>query len=329
MPLSDFGSFVVVMDEISLHWADVNTALGGTTATDLKLEGALTRAGFLTMKEFLDSFLIGFEDLENAREIGAGARDSLKGTLRQKLGQFRGMLRGVLPKSKYAAAAPPLPNFGTDESKFLAPFDDAASLWLRIDGDTTIAGFTPPLVIAGLTQALFVADITACRAAYHAIREAENNLNVARKERTLLLDEARERMVQYRAAVEGIFGPTHPLTLSLPALSTAPGSTPMASTLSGHWNGTTGEAEFIWTASDDPNLDHYQMRMSPGQMRMSPGATYDAATATVVANLPAGTLNLSTTAGLESPGNVASFKLFVVLTTGNEAGSNTVTISRP
>ncbi len=322
MPLSDFGSFVVVMDEIGLHWADVNAALGGTTATDLKLEGALSRAGFMTAKDVLDAFLIGFEDLENAREIGAGARDNLKGTLRQKLGQFRGMLRAVLPTSKYAAAAPALPNFGADETKFLSPFDDAVSLWLRINADTTIAGFTPPLVIAGLTQALFAADLLACRAAYHAIREAENNLNVARKERQTLLDDARERMVQYRAAVEGIFGPTHPLTLSLPALSAAPGSTPDASTLSGNWNATTSEADLAWTVSDDPNLHNYQLRMSPG-------ATYDADTATVVANIPAGTLTLSTTTGLNNSGDVASFKLFVLLTTGNEAGSNTITITRP
>ncbi len=322
MPLSDFGSFVVVMDEIGLHWAAVNVALGGTSATDLKLEGALTRAGFLTAKDVLEAFLIGFEDLENAREIGATARDHWKVTLRQKLGQFRGMLRAVLPKSKYAAAAPSLPNFGVDESKFLAPFEDAASLWLRINADLTIAGFTPPLVIAGLTQSLFAADILAIRAAYHTLREAENDLNVARKERQTLLDDAKERMVQYRAAVEGIFGADHPLTLSLPALSAAPGSTPAPSSLSGNWNAATGEADFTWTASDDPNLDHYQMRMSPG-------ATYDADTATVVATLPAGTLTLSTTTGLDHPGDVASFKLFVRLTTGNEAGSNTVTISRP
>jgi hypothetical protein len=31
---------------------------------------------------------------------------------------------------------------------------------------------------------------------------------------------------------------------------------------------------------------------------------------------------------LASPGDVASFKIFVVLTTSNEAGSNTVTITR-
>ena len=77
MPLSDFGSFVVVMDEIGLHWADVNAALGGTTATDLKLEGALTRAGFITAKEVLDAFLIGFEDLVS---LGALSRPLMGGS---------------------------------------------------------------------------------------------------------------------------------------------------------------------------------------------------------------------------------------------------------
>ena len=322
MPISDFASYVQVMDEIALHWADVNAELGGTPATELKLEGGFTSADFIAAKIVLDTFLIGFEDLENAREIGAGTRDNLKGTLRQKLGQFRGMLRAVLPKTKYAAAAPLLPNFGADESKFLGPFDDAASLWLRINADTTIAGFTPPLVIVGMTQAIFSAEITAIRAAYHAIRVAENDLNIARKGRVTLLNDARERMVQYRAAVEGIFGTDHPLTQSLPTLSAAPGSTSVESTLTGSWNATTGQADLAWTASTDPNLDD-------SQVRMSPGATYDAATATVVATVPSDTLSLSTTTGLDNPGDVASFKVFVRLTTGNEAGSNTVTITRP
>ena len=64
-------------------------------------------------------------------------------------------------------------------------------------------------------------------------------------------------------------------------------------------------------------------------MRMSSGSSYDAATATVIGNFPSGTTSFATTDGLESPGDEASFKLFVVLTTGNEAGSNTVTIARP
>ncbi len=107
---------------------------------------------------------------------------------------------------------------------------------------------------------------------------------------------------------------------SNPGHLAAPGSTSDASTLSGTWNATTGQADTTWTASTDPNLDDYQVRMSPG-------ATYDAAT--VVATVPSDTLSLSTTTGLDNPGDVASFKVFVRLNTGNEAGSNTVTITRP
>ena len=322
MPLTDLGSYVPTMDEVVLHWADVDAELGGAPASDLKLEGGFSRADLIAARDVFETLNISIEDLENGREIAAANRDNLKGTLRQKLGQFRGMVRALIPKSKYAAAAPILPNFGADESKFLGPFDDAASLWLRINADATLPGFTPPLVIAGLTQALFATELAATRASFGAIRAAENDLTVARKERGALLDPARERIVQYRSAVEGLFGPEHPLAQSLPALSPAPGSTPDASTLSGTWNAATGQIDLAWAASTDPNLDDYQVRMSPG-------ATYDAATSTVVATVPSDTLSLNTTTGLDNPGDVASFKVFVRLTTGNEAGSNTVTITRP
>ena len=78
----------------------------------------------------------------------------------------------------------------------------------------------------------------------------------------------------------------------------------------------------VWTAATNPNLDDHQLHMSPG-------ATYDADTTTVVATVPSDTLSLSTTTGLDNPGDVDSFKFFVRLTTGNETGSNTVTITRP
>ena len=33
--------------------------------------------------------------------------------------------------------------------------------------------------------------------------------------------------------------------------------------------------------------------------------------------------------GLSNPGNVASFKVYVITSAGNEKGSNTVTVTRP
>lgn len=130
-------------------------------------------------------------------------------------------------------------------------------------------------------------------------------------------------MVQYRAAVEATFGPAHPLTLSLPILFPAAGSTPDPVTLSGSWNAPAFQAELTWTPSADPDLQEYEVRMSPG-------ATYDANSATVIGNVPGGTTtSFFTTAGLATSGSTASFKVFVILTTSNEAGSNTVTITRP
>lgn len=44
---------------------------------------------------------------------------------------------------------------------------------------------------------------------------------------------------------------------------------------------------------------------------------------------PGDPLELLTLAGLETPGATALYRVFVILTTGNEKGSNTVAITRP
>lgn len=320
MPLEDFGSYVSTMNEFGIHWALVNAALGAP-ANNLKLEGGFTLAQFLLLRDALQDAMSAIEGFENGRQIAADERDTTKTSLRDRLSQFRAMIRVLLPKSKYASSVPVLPDFGAAESKFLAPFDDAADLWGRIDADTTTAGFTPPLVIAGYARANFVSDIAAMRAAFLAILTADNDKRMGLKERDVLMDSAREYMVQYRAGVEGLLGPNHPLTQTLPIITAAAGSTPDPVNLTGVWNAVASQADFTLTASSNPNLDHYRVRIAIG-------STFDAATATVVGNFPPGTTSFSTTDGLENPGDVASFKVFVVLTTGNEAGSNTVTITR-
>ena len=322
MPLDDIGSYVIVMNDFGLHWQDVNTALGGTAATDLKLEGGFTRVMFLLLRDEIQAALSAMEGLDNARQIAADSRDQFKLAVRDRLSQFRSLLRGLLSKSKYAASAPVLPDLGVGESKFLAPLDDAADLWSRINADTTIAGFTPPLVIGASNLATFTTDIAAVRAAYLAVLTADNDKRLAIRERDVLLPKAREYMVQYRSIVEGLFGTNHPLTQSLPVLNAASGPAASPVVLTGQWNAVDSQAEFAWEASTDPNLDKFQMRMSPG-------ASFNSATATVIGNIPAGSTSFSTTAGLTNSGDVASFKVYVILTSGSEAGSNTITITRP
>ena len=321
MPISDIGSYVSVMDEFLAHWEDVNTELGGAPATDLKLQGNYTRALFLADRDAIDAAITGLVGLENTREIGGQNRDTAKQALVGRLNQFRAILRALLPGSSYAAAAPLVPPFSSAESKFLTPFDDMAHLWSKINADT-IPGFTGPLLLGAYTLALFQTDLAAMRAGFSTVTVAENDERIAREQRDALLPLARERIVQYRSMVEGLLGPTNPLTLSLPDLTPPPGSTPSAVLLAGAWNAGLGQAVFNWPPSTAATLAGYQLRMSPG-------STYDAASATVIGNIPPGTTTISTAEGLAASGDVASFKLFVQLTTGNEAGSNTVTITRP
>jgi len=323
MPITTIGSYLTTMDEFIAHWEDVNTELGGAPATDLTLQGGFTRDNLIADRATLQTAITDLEDRENDRQIAASSRDIQRDELRDRLNSFRGMLRGKLPGSPYLAAAPKLPGRSAAETKFLAPLDDMSSLWAKVNADTATPGFTPPLLLAGgYDLATFTTDLADLRTMFATVTTSENDLRVARKQRDATLPQARARMIQYRTLVEATFGETHPLTLSLPSLSPSPGSTPDAVTLSGQWDEMSQMAQLSWTPSNDPDLVEYEVRMTPA-------ATYDSNNASVIGNLTPGFEQFETMEGLANPGDVPSYKVYVLLSTGNEAGSNTVTITRP
>ena len=127
----------------------------------------------------------------------------------------------------------------------------------------------------------------------------------------------------YRLALPTMFAQGHALAQSLPRLSPLPGATPQPVTLAGQWLAASSQAQLTWTASNDPNLLEYEVRFCSG-------ADYTSDDETVIANIPAASpRELLTDTGLTASGLVASFKVYVRLTSGNERGSNTVQITRP
>lgn len=128
MPVTTIGSYLTTYDEFIAHWDDVNTELGGAPATDLTLQGGYSRADMIADRATLQTAITGLEDKENDRQIAASSRDIAKDELRDRLASFRGMLQGKLPGSPYLTAAPTLPDRRANETKFLAPLDDMASL---------------------------------------------------------------------------------------------------------------------------------------------------------------------------------------------------------
>ena len=76
------------------------------------------------------------------------------------------------------------------------------------------------------------------------------------------------------------------------------------------------------TALKNEHLDHYSVRTAPGPK-------YKAVDESVVAEVAKTLTHFSTNKGLVAPGATALFRVYVVLMTANEKGSNTVSVTRP
>jgi hypothetical protein len=142
------------------------------------------------------------------------------------------------------------------------------------------------------------------------------------QEREEIFREVRDKLVQYRGVIESSFPADDPLVLSLPRVYPLPGHTPDPVVLEGEWNAVTNMADLSWTPSTDPDLDHYEVRRSSSD-------PYNSNTEVMVASVPAGTHTLSTIEGLPGPGSNMRYKVYVVLNTSNEKGSNAVEVERP
>ena len=323
MPLSDIGSYVTVGQEFEAHWMDVDADRVANTLPVLSLPDGFSLAGFSADLAAVQAAITGIEDLDNALGLAASQRNASRKSVRDAIINFGETVNFKLKGSGYPDNAPKTPQETGSEQKLLKAADDVESLWTRIDADSAVPNFTPPLVLRGaITVASFTADLVTLRDRFKAVTNAENDLKLARTQRDMLLAPFRNRMIEYRQAIQVEYGDGHAFTTTLPDVTGQPGSTPDAVTLSGQWNSSPGSGLLTWDESTSPNLDHYLVRFSPG-------ATYDSGNSSVSANLPPGTTVHETLDGLASPGDTASFKVFVVLTTGNQAGSNTATVTRP
>lgn len=318
MTITGPSSYPATVDEFVAHWTQANAELG---ATDVVLAGGTTLANFSGIGEDLLAKRDEVQSALNAREIGRGNVNVMKTALNDRLVQFNEKIRAFFPDSKWLNALPSVPTFSAAQSRFVDPLADANDLWSRINADPDTGD--PVTLLGGYTQTTFGSDIEVLKEAYGVLNKADTDLTVTRGERNQLQDQLYEMMKSYRLALPTFFAKDNPLVETLPRLTPLPGHTPDPVTVSGAWDPATELANLSWTASDDPDLERYEVRMSPG-------ATYSTEDDSVIGSVEAGgPLEFSTNAGLTSPGLNASFRVYVMLTTGNERGSTTLPITRP
>jgi hypothetical protein len=79
-----------------------------------------------------------------------------------------------------------------------------------------------------------------------------------------------------------------------------------------------------------PSSPGPQADLTSYQLRSVPGPDYSSDDESTLATIPAGgSLTYNTSAGFGIPGSAVSYKVHVRLSTGTEAGSDAVTVTRP
>lgn len=224
MTITSIPTYVTTADEFIAHATDVNADRVANTLPELAWPGGYQLADFIADRDALDAKITELIGLENGLEQAIDNRDSQRLNMHERLRQFRLAIRLYLKGTSYFKRVPKMPVVTIAESKFLRPFNDVAEMWQRIDADNSIADFTPPLLLTGnYTAAGFTADLDTMRDYFKAVTEAENDEDIARKDRDAMLDPLRQRMYQYRSLIELEYGPGHPFTQSMPDVTSSSG----------------------------------------------------------------------------------------------------------
>jgi hypothetical protein len=319
MPFSGPASYLPTIDEFVAHWTDVNAALA---PNPLVLPSGYAIADLQADRTELATEMTELQTLINNWDSARTNRDNLKEPLHGRMKQLSNYIRGIFPESENFGQLRPLVDFSANEGLWINHMDKSASTWLDINTDPP-AGFTPPLLLfGGYTQAMFAADVVSLKALF---TEVTVTLKDARNQRALrdqIFNRVYDELTQYRLAVIALLPEDHALVQTIPRLEPLPGHTPDPVHLDANWDATEQVAALVWTTSDDEDLVRYDIRACIG-------ADYDTDFEFAVDSTLPGVTTYETSEGLETPGATRTFKVYVILDTGNEAGSNAETVQNP
>lgn len=315
MPISGPSSYLSTTDEFIAHWSSLNTDLGANGPFVLPRQVTLNvLAGWRGALEGQQALV---EGSRNNRELARADIETKKAALLLRLNQFNAKLESLLPEQRWLDARPRAFTVTEGMGKVLPPLDDAADLWTKYDSE--VDGFN---LAGNYPLADFVADLALFKTLYPAYASADNSLKLARGKRNVTQEKIYAILKNYRQCVIADFLEGDPLRETLPRLTPLPGHTPQAVNVAGTWSAASQQAELTWTASTDEALDHYELR---GVV----GPDYEGDDEQVLASFAPGAARAwSGLYGLTAPGMAASFKVYVVLNTGNESGSAVVTVTR-
>ena len=129
-------------------------------------------------------------------------------------------------------------------------------------------------------------------------------------------------MLCYRETANNNYALHPEMIESLPRLSPLPGHTPAAVNASATLQ-PPDHSKIVHDASTDPLLERYELRGCAGPDWNEEDAVH------IATHTPSDPREFVTPFGLNQPGAKIALKVYVILTTGNEAGSAALFVQRP
>ncbi len=318
------SSYDSTMAEFKKHWLSANLKLAPTPLIlTLPDKTSMTQAQFATLHATLltqqDTLQTWAVDVQIAR----GNVNVKKAELLAKFNLFTALMDGSYQGTGFYEVRPLAPGVTYGKELFLKPLGDAMKLWKRMNESAAPAGVTLPLVLGdGTDQGAFASLLSALCFAYAGLEDLEVDLRIARGNRNVTQTRAYAAMKMYREGAENKFVLHPELIETLPRLTPLPGHTPDAVNASAVLEGTN-QSKVVYDASTDAMLESYELRGSAGD-------DYNDEDAVVIAtNAPGAPREFVTPFGLNQPGAKVALKVYVILTTGNEAGSAAMFVERP
>ena len=319
MPITSTIDYIPVMDQFIAHWqATDNTILIAEDGT------AVTFADFGALRTTLDEAKSELQGVLNNLENSRVTLEQKRLAAGDRIAEFNRRVRADFTGNTTFNSLPVVPNRSAGRDAFLNALDDMLDLWARVNLLPPSDLFTAPMQLMG---GFSRADLTALRAGLDAAFTTRGSCERAAENQRLLRNNLQVRakalMITYRMKIEALYAPGSMPVTTLPRVTPLPGSTPDPVTMAAAWSEPNLRAELTWTESTDPELASYQVRATPGP-------EYSAEDETLLASIaPGAPRSYNTAAGLAVPGAAMSYKVYVILNTGHEAGSDPGTVTRP
>ncbi len=318
------SSYISTMNQFLQHWLSANIKLAPKPVIiALPDKTTVTQAQFLALRDSLQTQQGVVQSSLTDVQIARGNVALQKAALLAKFGLFTALMDGYYSSTGFYAARPYAPGISDGKENFLNPLGAMMTVWAKINTGPVTPGVTLPLVLGdATTQSDFASALSALIFSYSDMENKEVLLQLERGERDVIQTRAYAVMKAYREVAPDKFVLFPELLETLPRLSPLPGHTPESVNASAIFQ-APDQSKVVYEESTDAQLHSYELRGNVG-------TDYNNEDAVVIAtNLPGATREFITPFGLTQPGAEVAMKVYVILTTGNEAGSAAMFVERP